>query len=381
MTLQMQKKDELIMRLVHYFITEENYNPIVVNGVKDEIWLQNQSGPYKIIRINANYIHNKEQYEFDVIKLKNVMQQVKRKTLSWKMNALNILLDVNDGVELEPIRGVSSIFLKTVKDIEKTPLLEEFPSINEKLLLEEKGIDLIIDVTNGINKKTEEENKMYENLFKPKKIVVTNILVILNILAFFLVYALSGANLSGFNLLKYGGLNAMLVKQGEIWRLFTCAFLHGGILHLLFNMYSLYIIGNQLEQVVGKWKFLAIYVVSLLSASLMSSVINPNIVSVGASGAIFGLLGAILYFGYQYRLYLGSILRNQIVPLVLLNLLLGFTMSGIDNAAHIGGLVGGALIAMALGVQQKEEKKYQLNGLIVLCIYLLFLIYLLFFNA
>jgi len=379
MTLQMQKKDELIMRLVHYFITEENYNPIVVNGVKDEIWLQNQNGPYKIVRINANYIHNKEQYEFDVIKLKNVMRQVKKKTLSWKMNALNILLDVNDGVALEQINGVSSILLKNVKDIKNTPLLQEFPSINEKLLLEEKGIDLIIDVTNGINKKTEEENKMYENIFKPKKIVITNILVLINIIAFFVVYALSGANLTGLNLLKYGGLNSMLVKEGEVIRLITCAFLHGGILHLLFNMYSLYLIGNQLEQVVGKWKFLTIYLVSALSASLMSAVINPNIVSVGASGAIFGLLGAILYFGYQYRLYLGSILKNQIVPLIILNLFLGFTISGIDNAAHIGGLIGGLLVAMSLGVQQKEEKNYQLNGFIVLVIYLLFLGYLLFF--
>ena len=66
MAVLMNKKDEMIMRLVHYFITEENYSPIVVNGVKDEIWLQNQDGPYKIIRINANYIHNKEQYEFDI---------------------------------------------------------------------------------------------------------------------------------------------------------------------------------------------------------------------------------------------------------------------------------------------------------------------------
>ena len=67
MAVTMDKKDEMIMRLVHYFITEENYSPIVVNGVKDEIWLQNQEGPYKIIRINANYIHNKEQ----MVKLHN----------------------------------------------------------------------------------------------------------------------------------------------------------------------------------------------------------------------------------------------------------------------------------------------------------------------
>jgi len=380
MTLQMQAKDDTLMRLVHYFITEENYNPMVVNGVKDEIWLQSQTGPYKIIRINANYIHNKEQYEYDVIKLKNVMRQVKRKTLSLKMNALNILLDVNDGVPLEEMKDISSLFLKNIKDIKQSFLLEQFPGMLDNLLLEEKGLDLIFDVTNGINKKTEKENKMYEKIFKQKKIVITPILITLNIVIFFLVYILSGTNLSGYNLLRFGGLNTLFVQSGEFWRLFTCAFLHGGILHLLFNMYSLYLIGTQLENVVGKWKFLAIYIISILSSSLMSCVINPSVISVGASGAIFGLLGAILYFGYQYRLYLGSIMRNQIIPLIFLNLFLGFVTPGIDNAAHIGGLIGGLLVGMALGVQQKEEKKYQINGCIVLGIYIAFLGYLLFWR-
>ncbi len=380
MAVTMDKKDEMIMRLVHYFITEENYSPIVVNGVKDEIWLQNQEGPYKIIRINANYIHNKEQYEFDILKLRNVMRQVKRKTLSWSMNALNILLDVNEDVALEENKNIASVALKNGALIKSKKVLDIFPDINHKMLLNEKGLDLMIDVTNDINKKTDRENKVYESIFKPKKIVVTNVLIALNVLVFFVVFALSGANLNVLNLLRYGALNSILVQNGEFWRLITAGFLHGGIFHLLFNMYSLYIIGTQIENFVGKWKFLAIYFCSMLTASLMSCVISPNSVSVGASGAIFGLLGALVYFGYHYRLYLGSVLRNQIIPLILFNLLLGFMVSGIDNAAHIGGLIGGLLISMALGVQKREGKQDRINGIITFSIYLLFLIYLLFFR-
>ena len=380
MAVTMDKKDEMIMRLVHYFITEENYSPIVVNGVKDEIWLQNQEGPYKIIRINANYIHNKEQYEFDILKLRNVMRQVKRKTLSWSMNALNILLDVNEDVALEENKNIASVALKNGALIKSKKVLDIFPDINHKMLLNEKGLDLMIDVTNDINKKTDRENKVYESIFKPKKIVVTNVLIALNVLVFFVVFALSGANLNVLNLLRYGALNSILVQNGEFWRLITAGFLHGGIFHLLFNMYSLYIIGTQIENFVGKWKFLAIYFCSMLTASLMSCVISPNSVSVGASGAIFGLLGALVYFGYHYRLYLGSVLRNQIIPLILFNLLLGFMVSGIDNAAHIGGLIGGLLISMALGVQKREGKQDRINGIISFSIYLLFLIYLLFFR-
>jgi len=78
----LNKHDEMVMKLAHYFITEENYTPIVVKGCKDEIWLENVEGPFRIIRINYNYIHNKEQYDFDLFKAKNVMHQIKKKTLS-----------------------------------------------------------------------------------------------------------------------------------------------------------------------------------------------------------------------------------------------------------------------------------------------------------
>jgi len=380
MRLTMDKKDEMLMRLVHYFITEENYSPIVVNGVRDEIWLQKQDGPYKIVRINGNYIHNKEQYELDLMKLNSVMRQVRRKTLSWSMNALNILLNVNEDVELDSFKNIFSLSLNNIKDITNDRLKTSFPDMENKMLLEEKGIDLMIDVTNGINKKTAAQNKDYENVFKPKKIVATHILIFINVLVFFLTYILSGMNLGSLALLKYGGLNSLLVQSGEVWRLITSGFLHGGLFHLLFNMYALYVIGTQIENFVGKYKFLIIYFVSMISAGLLSCAINPNVVSVGASGAIFGLLGALVYFGYHYRLYLSSILKNQIIPLILLNLVLGFVMSGIDNAAHIGGLIGGLLISITLGVQRNEEKSEKVNGLIALLIYFSFLIYIVFFR-
>jgi rhomboid protease GluP len=142
-------------------------------------------------------------------------------------------------------------------------------------------------------------------------------------------------------------------------------------------MYSLYIIGSQLENFVGKAKFLVIYLVSAISGSLLSCIFSSSI-SVGASGAIFGLLGSLLYFGYHYRLYLGSVVKTQIIPLIILNLFLGFMLTGIDNFAHIGGLIGGFLATMALGINGKSTKSERINGSIVLIIYLIFLIFMLF---
>ncbi len=380
-TVIMNKKDDIIMRLVHYFVTEQNYTPIVVNGVKDEIWLENQDGPYKIIRINANYIHNEEQYKFDIFKIRNVMRQIKRKTVSFSMNTLNILLDVNDTVTIAEEKNIDSVIVKNLKDVKKKLKCDNFPDITEKLLDDTVGMDLILNVTKDINEKTEKENKVYEKTFKPKKIVITSLLIAICIVVFFITFIVSGGKLDGITLLNFGANFAPLVKSGgkEILRLMTCTFLHANLFHLLFNMYSLYIIGNQLENYVGKWKFLGIYIISGISGSLLSCVFS-NSISVGASGAIFGLLGAILYFGYHYRLYLGSVLKNQIIPLIIINLSIGFLSTGIDNAAHIGGLLGGYLSMMAFGVDGKSDQSEKINGSIVLVIYIIFLSYIVFFR-
>ena len=113
----------------------------------------------------------------------------------------------------------------------------------------------------------------------------------------------------------------------------------------------MYVIGAQVENFLGKFKFLVIYLVAGISGALFSMMFGGNSASIGASGAIFGLMGALVYFGYHYRVYLGNVVKSQIIPLILLNLIFGFTMTGIDNFAHIGGLIGGTLMSIALGVK------------------------------
>ena len=93
----LSNKDEIVMSLIHYFVTEENYSPINVQGAKNEIWLENLEAPYKIIRINSEYIHNDEQLNVDLNKMSYVIRQIKKKTLSFKMNVpFNGLHSKND---------------------------------------------------------------------------------------------------------------------------------------------------------------------------------------------------------------------------------------------------------------------------------------------
>ena len=375
----LNKNDELVMSLVHYFITEENYTPIVVRGVKDEIWLENLDGPYRIIRINSNYIHNDEQYKFDLFKTKKVMEQIKKKTLSISMNTLNIFLNLGDNVHMdEDEKNISSIkFTDSDEILKNQNIIQVFPNIKHKLIKDKEGIDLIVNVTNDINAKTAEDNKVFTKIFEPKKMIVTPILIALCILVFIAMYIWGRGSEDAVTLLLFGANFRPLVQAGEVWRLATSMFLHIGLVHLVVNMYSLLIIGRQLESFLGKWKFLIVYLGSGIVGSLLSVVVHTSI-SAGASGAIFGLLGSLLYFGYHYRLYLGTVLKTQVIPIIILNLLIGFMVPGIDNFCHIGGLVGGYLLTMALGVPGKTKKSDRINGSIVLILLVAFLSYMLF---
>ena len=367
-TISMDNKEELVMKLVHYFVTKCNYTPIVVNGVKNEVWLENLEGPYRIIRINSNYIHNKEQFNRDLFKIKNVVKQIKKKTLSFNINTLNIFLDLNKDVDLFETKNIDSIYINKINDLKRNKIIiESFPDISTNLN-KNKGIDLIINVTNDINKKTAEENKKYEKTFGKKNILITPIIIAICTLMFLIVNLYPG-------LVYLLGSHKIAITHGEIWRLITPMFIHIDPFHLLCNMYSLYIIGKQVENFVGKAKFVFIYLISGILGSLLSITFS-NSLSIGASGAIFGLLGSILYFGSHYRLYLSSVIKNQIIPIIVINLIISFSISGIDFWGHVGGLIGGYLASTAIGIDDKTDKKEMINGWIVLTIILLFLVYL-----
>ena len=139
-------------------------------------------------------------------------------------------------------------------------------------------------------------------------------------------------------------LFAPSVANGQWWLLITAGFLHGSIIHLLFNVYILWVLGSQLENIVGKTKFIIIYFGSLFGGSLASYLFSPfGSYSIGASGAIFGLMGAMLVVGRKRNLDI-----SQITTLVVINVVIGFVLSGIDWRAHLGGLAAGAFITWVL---------------------------------
>ena len=375
-TLSMTQTDEMIMKLLHYFVTVENYSPIVLKGAKNEIWLEKFDGEYKIVRLVSNYIHNNEQLNMDIYRTKQIMKRIKKKTMSFSINALSIFVNLGDNVELDTVSedNIDCANIKTTEDLKKYQfIMDEFPTITKKTNFKEEGLDLFVKLTNDIGEVNKINQKQAEDLFAKKDPIITKILITINIVIFILQLVL------GWDVVANFGANyAPFVKSGKFYVLFTSMFIHGNLIHLLFNLYALYIIGPQVESFYGKIKYLAIYFGSGILGALLSDIFLQNSISVGASGAIFGLLSSIVYFGYHYRAYLDTVIRSQIMPLIIFNIFLGIVIPNIDTFCHIGGLIGGVLVSMACGIKYKSSKSERINGFILTTIYTIFLLILLF---
>ena len=375
---EMDRKGKILMQLAHYFIIKHNYTPMVVRGAEGEIWLENINEPYRIVRINANYIHNNEQLDVDLFKIKGIVKQVKRKTLSFKVPTLNILIDVGTNVDIRNDSFIDCVAIDSSKGIKRSKEINElYPDLKDNVVdVKESEISFLIHVTDDINKKAEKDNKEFEKVFSKKKLSVTYALIAINI--FIYIVGIIGAFTSKYDIYTPLALHRTYVQNYQLWRLITAAFTHESFFHLAMNMYALFIIGSQVETFMGKWKYISVYLFSAIVGCMLSCVMNTGW-SLGASGAIFGLMGTLCYFGFHYRLYLDNALKTQIIPLIVFNLALGFIIPNIDNAGHIGGLVGGIFMAMALGIDNKSSKSDRINGIICSIILISVFAYLLFF--
>jgi membrane associated rhomboid family serine protease len=200
------------------------------------------------------------------------------------------------------------------------------------------------------------------SLVQGRRPYVTYGLIAVNVLIFVLLYLNGGAGggLSESSLVDSGALVPRLVENGQWWRLFTVMFLHANVQHILFNMTSLLAVGTLAERFYGSVKFLAIYLGAGLIGALTSVIYftlsgEPTAVGVGASGAIFGVAGALVTLRFQRSDVIPQRLRERVtssmIPLVLISLPLSYILApNVDNSAHIGGLLGGMFLSFIFPV-------------------------------
>lgn len=186
--------------------------------------------------------------------------------------------------------------------------------------------------------------------------IVTKILIGLNVVVFALAQGRAGADLD-FGLIGRGFVlddGFVGVAEGEYYRLLTSGFMHAGLMHLAFNMYALWILGPQLERVFDRPRFIALYVVSLLGGATGVMLLDPNAITVGASGAIFGLFGAIAVIQRSMGM---NIWASGLGPILALNLVITFAIPRISVGGHLGGLVAGGLVGLLYVAAIRSRQK------------------------
>lgn len=192
-----------------------------------------------------------------------------------------------------------------------------------------------------------------------KNALFTNIFVLANIIVFG-VLEINGSTLdSEYMIISGAALAPLIVDYGQYFRLFTAMFLHFGIEHLFNNMLVLFFVGDVLERTVGKVKFVLIYIISGLGASAISCAYNyvrgEIVVSAGASGAIFGVIGALLYVVIVNKGRIEDITSRRLGLLIIFSVYHGYSESGIDNMAHIGGIICGVILGIILYRRKKPS--------------------------
>jgi len=200
---------------------------------------------------------------------------------------------------------------------------------------------------------------------------VTALLLAVNVTVF-IVMVVSSGSITGFRgdtLIKWGANFGPYTLGGEYWRLLTAAFVHGGPIHILVNAWALFSLGQLCERLFGKWQTLMIYVLTGVGGSLLSIAWNQQRLSVGASGAIFGIIGALvagLRFG-DLGLSHGQrrAMFSSLVSVAVINFIIGFSLPGIDNMCHLGGFVTGLLAGLPLGAFARKNQLMQVGTIVV----------------
>lgn len=275
-------------------------------------------------------------------------------------NTLEYRLKITSALDYLRMKGYGDVSLNTILIMDKKNITEEEA---RALYCGDSGIIYLnydrqilgaLSVSENILKILTEELKDKEDKKKPNikniKLTATNVIIALNIIIYF-ISALKSHSLFEIHpyvLIEMGAkYNPLIQRAGQYYRLLTAVFLHGGIIHLALNMYALKAIGDLIEDYFGTKKFLAIYLISGVASTAVSYIFSPYL-SIGASGAIFGLFGSALVLGYKKKDTIGPQFLKSIVSVIIVNVIIGLSASNIDNFGHFGGLIAGTIVGAAL---------------------------------
>lgn len=373
------RQDYTFWKLTHTLVLEKEYRVLQISPTNQEIWLESSVSELpKLIRILrydldwGNWMQR--DMETTLQKVRNVSKRLGLK----KMDVANIYVSTYPPVDdwqhrletpLQLRENRTQIDMKTFLLHADTGKEDSYGQLLTNFLLDDfkdtQGplIDFseIEALKREVLQETQKRIKRERQIFQYGKPFFTYFFIATQVMMFLLLEQRGGStNID--TLLAFGAKENTLIKNGEWWRFFTPIILHIGIFHLLMNTLALYFLGSAVERIFGRTRFLMIYLFAGFSGSLGSFIFSSSI-SAGASGAIFGLFGALLFFGLTYPKLFFRTMGSNIITIIFINLAFGFIVPGIDNAGHIGGLIGGFL---ASGILSLPEKKLYKNSIFYL---------------
>ncbi|MFT0800169.1 rhomboid family intramembrane serine protease [Bacillus swezeyi] len=342
-----------------------------------EAWLEARgNAPYDLIRIYRKDVDFREELVRDLESLSERAERLRAASGKRKLSILNVYLSMQapvdewEDVVSHPVAdkrvSIVPIFIDQASAEEGCRKIALALNLNPDDLTElirdasYEEVEQIKAEVLAAAEKREEERRREAAMFARGKPILTWFFAVLQVIMFLLL-EISGGSQNTDTLIRFGAKENSLLLAGEWWRLLTPIVLHIGLVHLMFNTFALLSVGAAAERVYGSFRFLVIYISAGIFGSIGSFLFSPY-PSAGASGAIFGCLGALLYLAFSNRKAFLKTIGTNIMVIIILNLGLGFAVSNIDNAGHIGGLIGGLLTALAVGLPGKRKPVQRLAG-------------------
>lgn len=367
-----------MFQIAYHLVRMEGYHVLHINN-EEEIWLEKyENKKSKVIRILHKGFDWKNHLKKDIAGVFHKIKAMDRLLMGKKVEIYNIYITSHSPVDdWEILKKPLQLSEKNPPKMQVYYLSEDNYQEELSKLSKDLGIRLedndenqtdiekeenIDQFKNYLQQTLYEKNQERKELFSYGKPLITYFLLIINIIMFALL-EIKGGSTNVENLIIFGAKYNPAIIDGEWWRLISSMFLHVGFLHLAMNMLALYYLGTAVERIFGSSRFILIYFLAGLGGSLTSFVFMSN-VSAGASGAIFGLFGALLFFGVIHkRLFLQTMGRN-VLSIVAINIVFGFVVPQIDISAHLGGLIAGFLAAAIVQLPKKGKITHQLYAFI-----------------
>lgn len=389
----MHTTEQYIMyQLAYKLVKEDQYEMLHINPKTNEVWLEKQSRQVsRVIRFVHRGFDWKNHLKADIAGVFQRVKAMNKHFIGKNIEVFNVYVTSDEPVDSwETLK--KPMILKERKHVKMNVFYVTDENSNEEQSRLLKQMDASIQPENNYPSDLEQEevltkykyslahllrdkNAYVQQVFSFSKVRFTYALIFLNIFMFLLL-EFNGGSTNIETLIAYGAKYNPAIMSGEWWRIISSMFLHIGALHLFMNMLAIYYLGTAVERIYGSTRFIFVYFLAGIIGSLTSFAFNHH-VAAGASGALFGLFGALLYFGVVHKQLFLQTMGKSVIFILLINLVFGLMVPQIDMGAHVGGLIGGFIGATitSLPLKKRSTRVHTVVGLLSMIVCISFLIW------